>query len=212
MLFGGKKEREAEDLMRRHIEMVGRVIIDIRKAVKDYCTDCAEFDERAVQVQKGEHDADELRRKVERRLCDGAFLPVLRGDYSRTVEAIDKIANQCEAVAEFLLLTRPQLDSDVQEGLVKIVDSTTQCFKPLREMFDLVEQGKAVIKMAHKVEEGEQDVDDLFAGIVSRLFKSDLDLARKLHIKMLLDRTAAISNRIEDASDCLLVMATKRPN
>lgn len=139
-------------------------------------------------------------------------MPALRGDYSRTIEAIDKIANTCEAVAQFLLLTRPQLDKKVQEGLLQIMDTTVLCFKPLMEMFKLLGKGAEVVKMAHLVEEGEQDVDDLYAGIVSRLFKSDHDLAYKLHVKMVLDRAAAISNRIEDASDCLLVMATKRPN
>jgi predicted phosphate transport protein (TIGR00153 family) len=211
MLFGGKKEREAEELMRRHVEVVGRVITDLQLAIKEYCTDCVEFDDRAIQVQKGESEADDIRRDLEQRLCDGAFMPVLRGDYSHAIESIDKIANQCEAVAQYMLLTRPQLDEKAQEGLVQIMDTTVLCFRPLMEMFEQFGKGQEVIKLAHKVEEGESDVDDLFAGIVSRLFKSDLDLAVKLHVKMLLDRAAAISNRIEDASDWLLIMATKRP-
>lgn len=211
MLFGGKKEREAEKLMRKHMEVVGRVITDLQLAIKDYCTDCAEFDDRAIQVQKGEHEADDIRREIEQRLCDGAFMPAIRGDYSQTLEAIDKIANQCEAVAQFLQQTRPNLEPAVQEGLVQMVDTTVLCFKPLKDMFGQLGKGGEVLNLAHRVEEGEQDVDDLFAGMVSRLFKSDLDLAAKLHVKMLLDRTAAISNRIEDASDCLLIMATKRP-
>jgi predicted phosphate transport protein (TIGR00153 family) len=211
MLFGGKKERLTEDLIKRHIEAVGDVIQSLHQAIKDYCTDCSEFETRAREVEKFESAADDLRREIEHQLYDGAFMPVQRGDYSRMVEAVDKIANQSEAVSQFLLLTRPELDEATIEGLGEIMDATTLCYKSIPQMFEQFDRGEVVNRLAHEIEDGESKVDELFARIVRDLFASDLDLARKLHIKLLLDRAAAVSNRIEDASDCFQILVSKRP-
>jgi uncharacterized protein len=211
MLFGGKKEREIEELFKRHIDKVGEVITSMHKAAQDYCTDCAEFDQRAKEVMQGESHADDMRREIEQRLYEGAFMPIQRGDYAAMVEKVDKIANQCEAVAEFLLLTRPQLSAPDKDGLIQIVEATVTCYQCIKEMFDQFGEGQAIIDLGHKVEEQEQNVDNLYAEVVSKLFKTDIDLARKLHIKMLYDRAAAISNRIEDASDSFSLIVSKRP-
>jgi predicted phosphate transport protein (TIGR00153 family) len=211
MLFGGKKERQVEELIHHHIERVGQVLNSMHRATGDYCAECMEFDGLAAQVMTGETEADEIRRDIERRLYDGAFMPIERGDYSRMVEAVDKVANQCEAVAQFLLLTRPELSDETKEGLIQIMDATLRCYQHIEGMFQKFEEGKTVMELAHKVEEEERNVDSLFAKIVSNLFESDLELARKIHVKMLLDRAAAISNRIEDASDCFLIIVSKRP-
>jgi len=127
------------------------------------------------------------------------------------VEAVDKVANQCESVAQFLLLTRPELDADTQEGLVQIMEETVRGYVHISEMCEKFDEGKRVVQLAHLVEDSEKAVDRLFATIVRKLFQSDADLAQKLHVKMLLDRAAAISNRIEDASDCFLILVSKRP-
>jgi predicted phosphate transport protein (TIGR00153 family) len=210
MLFG-KKERHAESLIARHIEVVGDVVNLMQKTVKEYCKDCTDFKATAVEVQKREHDADEVRRDVEMTLYEGAFMPVERGDFVTLIERVDKVANQCEAVAEFLLLTRPDVDDDTKNGITEMMESTVRCYSHIPEMMKSMEDGRVVMSMAHKVEEEERTVDQLFERSVRRLFKEDYDLARKIHVKMLLDRVAAISNRVEDASDRFCVIVAKRP-
>ncbi|MBW1871968.1 MAG: DUF47 family protein, partial [Deltaproteobacteria bacterium] len=122
MLFGGKKERQIEELFKHHIDKVGEVVDSMYKAAQDYCTDCAEFKQRASEVLHGESEADDMRREIEQRLYEGAFMPIQRGDYAAMVEKVDKIANQCEAVAEFLLLTRPGLSAADKDGLIRIME------------------------------------------------------------------------------------------
>ena len=211
MLFGGKKERQTEKLIKRHIEVVGSVVSDVNKTILDYCDDADLFDKRAQQVVEGESEADKIRREIERNLYDGAFMPIQRGDYSWMIDRVDKIANQCEAVAQFLLLTRPQLPDDTKKGLRQIAAATVRCYSFIPQMFEQFDNGKTVLEMADHVAEEEKNVDNMFDGLVRRLFELDIDLALKIHVKMLLDRTAAISNRIEDASDRFCVMVSIRP-
>ena len=210
-MFFGKKERQTEELIQRHFEVVGRVVILLRGAVDGYCKTCDEFDDLAKRVLAGESEADSVRRGIEGILYDGAFMPVQRGDYARMVEDVDKVANQCESVAQFLMMTRPEMDPDTKEGLCEIMDATVRCYSHIPEMFVRFDEGRKVIELSHKIEEEEQNVDDIFARVVTELFESDMDLAQKLHLKMLLDRAASISNRIEDASDRFCIIITSSP-
>ena len=210
-MFFGKKERKTEKLILEHIESVGVVVSTLEQTIIDYCRD-KKFKKKALEVEQGESAADSIRREIELSLYDGAFLPVQRGDYARLIEAVDKVANQCESVSKFLRLTRPELDPDSMEGAQQIMEATVRCFAHLPEMFTNFDNGREVMELAHWVEEEEQAVDQLYEKTVRRLFKSDLDLAQKLHIKLLLDRTAAITNRIEDASDRFQVIVATRPS
>ncbi len=126
------------------------------------------------------------------------------------MESIDKIANQCEAVAQFMMLTCPKLSTEVKDGLVDIIEATVRCYSHVPDMFEKFDEGMTVMKLCHRVEEEERNVDKIYAIIVSQLFKPEADLAQKLHTKMLLDRAAAVSNRVEDASDRFSIIVSKR--
>ena len=210
MLFG-KKERQTEALIMEHIQAVGDVVESTQRMIDAYCNDKKKFKKFADQVVEGESTADQVRRNIEMTLYEGAFMPLQRGDYTRLVEAVDKVANQCEATAEFLVMTRPELDDHTGDSLREIMEATVLCYSYVPSMFDKFDKGRQVMELAHKVEEQERTVDLLFEETVRALFKSDLDLARKLHIKLLLDRTAAITNRVEDASDRFSVIVQSRP-
>jgi uncharacterized protein len=210
MLFG-KKERQTETLIQDHITVVGEVVASTQQMIDAYCNDKKKFKKLADRVTEGESAADQVRRNIEMTLYEGAFMPLQRGDYARLVEAVDKVANQCEAVAEFLVLTRPELDDNTRGSLREIMDATVRCYSNIPSMFEKFHKGRVVMELAHQVEEEERAVDLLFEETVRELFKSDMDLARKLHVKLLLDRTAAITNRVEDASDRFSVMVQSRP-
>lgn len=210
-MFFGKKERQTEKLILDHIESVGRVVTMLEQTIQDYCED-KKFKKMAIEVEAGESVADSIRREIEMSLYDGAFMPAQRGDYTRLVESVDKVANQCEAVSKFLRLTRPELDPGSIEGVQQIMEATVRCFAHLPTMIAKFDHGREVMELAHWVEEEEQAVDEIYEKTVRKLFKSDLELAQKLHIKLFLDRVAAITNRIEDSSDRFQVIVATRPS
>ena len=210
-MFFGKKEKHTEKLIKEHIDVVGEVVKGMQQCIDDYCDEKKKFKRGAGEVRDGETQADQIRREIEISLHEGAFMPIQRGDYARLVESVDKVANQCEATAEFLILTRPELTEEVVADLHLIMEATVRCYSFVPQMYDEFDKGRVVMDLAHNVEAEEKKVDQLFDHSVRKLFKSDLDLAHKLHVKLLLDRTAAITNRIEDASDMFQVIVAARP-
>ena len=57
----------------------------------------------------------------------------------------------------------------------------------------------------------ETEADKIEWETIKTLFKSDLDLCRKLHIRELIQDIAYISDLSEDAAERLGVMVVKRP-
>jgi len=57
----------------------------------------------------------------------------------------------------------------------------------------------------------ETEADRIEWETIKKLFKSDLDLCRKLHVRELVEDIAIISDLAEDAAERVGVMAVKRP-
>jgi uncharacterized protein len=211
MVFFGKKEKEVEELIVRHIQLVKQTLTEFSALVGDYLNRDKQFKEDAYRIHTLEHEADSTRRQVSRKLCQGAFLPIFREDYVVLLELIDKIANKAEATSDLIVLTRPRIPDFLIEGLRELTEATVRCFDPIENLYDLFQKKLSeVLATAAKVEEGEQAVDMLQWNLIKAVFKSDLSLAEKLLLKELIDDIATISDRIEDVSDRFEIMVVKR--
>jgi predicted phosphate transport protein (TIGR00153 family) len=205
-----KKETEVQKLIDQHFSLVGQTLAELEKMVHAYLKDDKEFKEDCSNIDRLEHEADQVRRDVECKLYQGAFLPIFREDYIMLVEQLDQVANQAEAVSQFIVLTRPTVPEMIQEDLRRIAAVSIEAFKTIKEcMVAVRKKPEEAFEVSKTVQVKEKEVDDVVWGMTKKLFKSDIAKAEKIHVKMLIDRIAAISNRIEDTADRLAIMAVK---
>ena len=210
-MFFDKKEAEADRLLMRHAEIIGEVLREFKKMFACYMRNEKAFKEQAYKVHTMEHEADMVRREIAVKLNEGAFLPVYREDYVALADRVDKIANGAESVGDYIVLTRPAIPDFLVEDFQRMVDITLKTYGPLEGALGFLHKNMdEILEIRQKVGEGEQEVDKMVWDMTKHLFKSDLDLALKLHIKGLLDKVANLSNRIEDVADQLEVMVIKR--
>jgi predicted phosphate transport protein (TIGR00153 family) len=178
--------------------------------VEDYLKHDRVFKEDSGNIARLEHEADEVRRDIECKLYEGAFLPIYREDYIMLVEQLDQVANQAEAVSQFIMLTRPSVPEMIQEDLRQIARISVEAFRGIVDCVVAVRKDAAqAFAVSKEVQKRESEVDEIVWQMTKKLFKSDLPKAEKIHVKMLIDRIAAVSNRIEDTSDRLAIMAVK---
>ena len=210
--FFGKKEKEVDALIAKHLEMVGRTLAALARMIDDYLKQDKAFKGEGYEVHSFEHEADKIRREAERKMEQGAFLPIYREDYIVLLELVDRVANKAEAVADFITLTRPNIPGFLEEGLRPLVAANVDIFKPLSRMYEMFqEDANKVLEIGKAVSEREQFVDRLQWDLTKAVFKSDLTLAEKLHLKEFIDEIAAISDRAEDVADRFEIMVVKRP-
>jgi len=211
MIFFGKKEKEVEDQIIKYIRLIKQTLLKFSGFIDDYLRRDKQFKEEAMKIHTLEHEADEIRRDVALKLTRGAFLPIYREDYIVLLELIDKIANKAESTSDFIVLTRPHVPDFLLDGIKQMVRATAECFEPMENMYEMFQKDlDEVLSAAKRVEKKEQEIDGLQWNLIKAVFKSDLQLAEKLHFKELIDNIAAISDRIEDVSDRFEIMVVKR--
>ncbi len=206
-----KKETEVQNLIDRHFNLVDQVLGQLEKMVDFYLKGDKAFKSCCGNIDRLEHEADEVRREIECKLYEGAFLAIYREDYIVLIEQLDQVANQAEAVSQFIVLTRPEIPEEIQDDLCRIARVSAESFKLIVGCIESVRKKPAeAFALSKQVQEKEREVDRIVWEMTKTVFKSKMKKAEKLHLKMLIDRIAAISNRIEDTSDRLATMAVKR--
>ncbi len=204
-----KKESDVIDLILKQISKIEECLRASLDTIDHYLK--AEIDEAKEMAKKTDHletETDEIRREVEGLLFSGAFLPSLRGDVHVLVEAVDKIADSAEACCDFAMSQRPEIPEDFKSDFHKVAVDSIYSYDPLKEaaknFFSGKEKDVSIIReRIRDVGIRESDVDDLEWKLTRRIFTSDLPLAQKLHLQHWLVKIADISDRVEDASDCL---------
>ncbi len=204
------KEKMVMALLERHFELVGECVREAQKMFRGYLALNAEFKEEAYLIDQLEHEADVVRREVEQKLEEGAFLPIHRDDYIRLVELNDQVAGAAEKMSDFVALTRPRIPDFLRGDLEAVLTVSVEAYQAMDGLLEAYQSDpKRVGTISAVVRQREQHVDKLVWDSTRKLFKSELELAEKLHLRMLLDRMGKLSNIMEDVCECVQRMVVK---
>ncbi len=209
-----KKEKHVRKMVLGHLNEVHDCIMETRNLLEEYTT--GNFDavrERARNVIEIESRADDLEKQIREALLDGAFLPQIRSDVYRLVEAVDSIAGKAEDVARIVRAQRPNIPEAFEADLLELFRRALNCFLELRKALKDYFKPKGQIENVHehvtRVSELETEVDALEADLAMEIFESSIDLAEKIHLEQLVKRIADIADLSEDAADELEYAAMK---
>jgi len=209
-MFGDKRARKVESLIEEHFSVIAEVLEELEKMVKDYLDNTGNFEDESYDIHLKEHAADEIRRRIERTLFEGAFVPVYREDYMELAERVDKVANRAEAVGDFITLTHPDIPAFLHDSLLEIAQLSRKAFDSLKKALECLREDISTLRpVIEEVGKYESEVDKIIWKSTRKLFDSDLDLAHKLHLRQLITALGTITNVIEDTGDRLSVMAVK---
>ena len=170
------------------------------------------FDEIILKTHRAESMSDDIRREIEVAMYEKGLIPESRGDILGLLETFDKIPNKAESVlyqiqSEFLLIP-DGLKPDF-EKLVRIncgaYEDIARC---VEELFKNIGRVKHI---ANEVDKKESDSDTIERGLIRKIFSDTaIDVGQKILLKELAIEIGNISDRAEDASDRLNIVAVKR--
>jgi predicted phosphate transport protein (TIGR00153 family) len=209
-----KKEKQVRKLILTHLNEVQECLMESRNVLEEYISGDLELaSQRVNSVIEIESRADALERQIRDALLDGAFLPNIRSDVYRLVEAVDAIAGKGENVARFIVDQLPEISEEFGGELLEIFNQCMSCFQELRNALRDYFKPKGEIENLHehvaRVCDIETEVDVAESELTRQIFNSDLDLAEKIQLKQLLERIGNIADLSEDASDELEFAAMK---
>ena len=202
-----KRESQVEQYSKEHVDMVYESWSQLKILMEYfYNNEFDKVDKKVDVISKIEHDADDIRRKMEIEFYNGAFLPFDREDRIILAENVDSVADMCQETAFGICLSQIHFPKGYVNDFSDLIGSIQETVNALKKCIELLDEdlGKALQK-AHEVEKLEDDVDKIERRILKRLYISyknqEIDILTHIEIKSTVLRLGNIADRAENASD-----------
>lgn len=187
--------------------------MNFKKAIRIYLKEkrSEEYKKINKQIKQIEHDADNLRRDIEAKLYTQNLIPDLRADVLNLVENLDKVINKFDEVVYEFYIEQPDIPEEYHMRFTEICDLSADCAENLsiasRAFF---RDFSSVRDFSQKVYFIEHESDVSSGHLKQAVFDSELSLANKLQLNILISEIAEIADIAEDCVDELLIFTIKR--
>ena len=160
-------------------------------------------------IERLEHEADDLKKQIRLHMPRSLFMPVPRQDLLELLLVQDKIANRSRDVAGIVIMRRleipHQISGDFLEFVDRVIDAAKQARKSVHELDELYTTGfrgaeaKLVEGMIEELDRIETDTDERQASLNRKLFEIEESM-NPVHT-MFLYRTIELTGEIADMAE-----------
>jgi predicted phosphate transport protein (TIGR00153 family) len=204
------KALEAE--VDQFLDQITKGTLCMREALRFYLSgDDEGFASRLERVREHEHRADELRKSVKSALYTYSLIPESSADVMELLETLDDVIDCAKHILEEFEVQSPdveigfldqfaELASQSVHAVEHVVDAARCFFHDERGLRDCI----------IKVEFYETEVDATNLRLKKMIYESDMDLARKHHLRYFADSLASLSDIAEGVGESLVIAAIKR--
>jgi len=161
-----------------------------------------EFQTRLERINALESEADALRRDIEKQLYSNTLIPDSRGDVLGLIETVDQLLSQFEGSLWAFSIEKPQIPEDFLEDYRKLTNMV------VKAVDELALGGRAFFRSPYDVPAYNHKA--ISTKLKKAIFSSDLDLAKKLHLREFVEHIDNIADLAEDVADRLAIYAIKR--
>ncbi len=161
------------------------------------------------EIEKLEHEADDVKKQIRLHLPKSLFMPVPREDLLELLLVQDKIANRTKDVSGLVVGRRlqipPQIAEEFMEFVERNIDAAKQARKSVRELDELFTAGfrgaevELVSGLIEELDRIETDTDDKQAALRSALFaiEKTLDPIDAMFTYKVIELTGEIADMAE---------------
>lgn len=196
----------------KHVDETYKTVAYFAEAVKAFTVNDLNAKLSAIEkVRQSEHEADILRSKMVRELSEGVFLPPDREDLVHFVKTLDKIADWTNGAARILGFIEKPLPENVLKNILSATEIIVSSITKLRDAINAVTKNdlkKALIDCV-EVDKFEHNADDQKKLLIEQIIHANLDPTSLLLSYQLAEYLEGVTDKIEDASDFIKVVAIK---
>ena len=209
-----KKEREVNFLLEKHLDEIKEWLKVSSDALSSYLSDDIEKINHLLLSKNQIHTSLEAgRQEIWDKLCNGAYLPVMRGDLYGIVKSVGKIADAATLSCETFLYLQPVIPIKIKNELATIVRMVFFLFRPIHESVLYYLRGDDVLKVIKKnVDEflvKRAEVNALASNLKNQIYSSNLDYWQKSHINDCMQSILSISTQSAETNDQIQLIMVK---
>jgi uncharacterized protein Yka (UPF0111/DUF47 family) len=209
-----KKEREVNFLLEKHLEEIKEWLKVSSEALSSYLSDDIERINHLLLSKNQIHTSLEAgRQEIWQRLCNGAYLPVMRGDLYGIVKSLGKIADATTLSCETFLYLQPEIPIKIKNQLATIVRMVFFLFRPIHESVLYYLRGDDVLNVIRKNVDAflvkRAEVNNLASNLKNQIYASDLDYWQKSRINDCMQSVSSISSQSAETNDQIQLIMVK---
>ena len=209
-----KKQKELEAAIEEFLQFTEKCVAAFSKALQVYFAEglSSNFEQLVEETHRLEAQSDNKRRDIETTMYGRARIPEHRGDMLGLLEALDLVPNKVESVAFQIWLQNMVVPPEYAEQMKALVQANVVSFELLcRATRCLFADPAQILPAVEKLCEKEKESDRIERRLIKAIFDSPGDKADKILLKELILEIGAISDRAENVSDRLRIIAVKLP-
>jgi len=188
-------------------------LLVFREGIKSYLDkDMDAFERHIRKVEQLESNADRLQRSIENEMITNSILPQHRGEVSSLIDVLDEIIDTIKSTLNEFRIETPDIPASLNHNFISITESSISAGE------ELIPAARAYFKSPYTVREKllkvyyfESETDKVSRETRRVIFQemNDLDLARKSHLRYIINHIEKISDNAQKAADLLSTMAIK---
>ncbi len=208
--FGKMKALEAD--VDQFLDQITKGMLCMREALRSYLSgDDEGFTSRLDRVREHEHRADELRKSVKSDLYTYSLIPESSADVMELLETLDDLIDCAKHILQEFEVQSPDVEIGFLDQFAEltgksvhavehVVDAARCFFRDERGLRDCI----------NKVEFYEKEVDATGLRLKKMIYESDIDLARKHHLRYFAESLESLSDIAEGVGERLIIASIKR--
>jgi len=216
-LSPGRKEKAIFDGILSLLDTVAKTVDSFEACVSACARGEANVASAMVtQVFEGETKADEIHRRLNQKIAEGAFFGGIREDILDLMEKIDNIADSAKDAARFLSSdsrlgteAKDKLGSPDMKNFLAALNGSVVA---LTGLVQALERGKKeALEKVNSVEDYEEEADSHKDAFLKDLFSSyrSMDPVTVIQLRDFVFVADNVADNAEDASDVILVLIAK---
>ncbi len=207
-----RRTKRIERMIDEFLDVISQGAILFSKAIRFYVEgNTDEFEARRLKVSELESTADKLRRDIEMELYAHTLIPESRGDVLAILENTDDIIDNIKETLLQFSVECPKIPREFANQYVELAiaseDSVDALISGVRCFFRDV---KTVQDHLHKVYLHEKEADKIAERLKRAIFKSEIELAWKNHLRYFALHVEHVSDYAETMADRLSIYTIKR--
>ena len=212
MLFPFGKTKALEAKVDQFLDLIITGTLCMREAIASYLSgDDEDFKSRLEELRDYEHLADDLRKGTQTTLYTYSLIPESSADVMELLETLDDVIDCAKHILEDFEVQSPdvevgyldqfaELTSKSVHAVEHVVDAARCFFHDVRGLRDCIA----------KVEFYETEVDATGLRLKKMIYESNMDLARKHHLRYFAESLESLSDIAEGVGERLIIASIKR--
>jgi predicted phosphate transport protein (TIGR00153 family) len=188
-------------------------LLVFREGIRAYLErDMVAFERHLLKVDSLESNADKLQRAIENEMITHSILPQHRAEVSTLIDQHDEILDAVKSTLNEICIENPDIPSALNKNIISLAETSTDSAE------ELIHAARAYFKAPYTVREKllkvyyfETETDKISYATKKIIFQDmkELDLARKAHLRYIINHIENISDLAQKGADLLSGMAIK---